>query len=106
MKSVLKCLFVTSNISQNDDIQIKQEAFCSKKYYQYDKKNKVHYSYRKPNTLNPPNNNGQVSWCVVCNIKMHWENNYPHNTQSVNVLEDDIKWMWESKYCLNGWRSW
>ena len=54
-------------------------------------RNKVHSSYRKPNNkLNPPNNKDQISRCIVCDSKMHWANNCPHNTQSVNVLEDDV----------------
>ena len=91
MKSALKRLFVSHPLHhKHDDIQIKQ-SFYSKKYNQYHKKNKVPSSYRKSNNeLNPPNNKGQISQCIVCNSKMHWANNCPHNTQSVNVLEDDL----------------
>ena len=74
MKSTLKRLFVSNPVHhKHDDIQIKQEeTFYSKNYNQYDKKNKVHSSYRKPNNkLNPPNNKGQVSRCVACDSKMH-----------------------------------
>ena len=93
MKSALIRLFVSHPIRQNhDSIQTKQEeAFWSKKYNQYDKKNKVTSSYQKPNNkLNPPNNKGQISRCIVCHSKIHWANNCLHNTQSVNVLEDDL----------------
>ena len=68
MKSALKRLFVSHPIHcKHDDIQIEQEeAFYSKKYNQYDKKNKVHSSYQKPNNkLNPPNNKGQILQCIV-----------------------------------------
>ena len=67
MKSALKRLFASHPIRQNhDSIQTKQEeTFYSKKYNQYDKKNKVHSSYQKPNNkLNPPNNKGQISRCM------------------------------------------
>ena len=89
MKSTLKHLFVPHPVHhKHDDTQIKEEeAFYSKKYSQYDKKNKVNFSYRKPNNkLNPPNNKGKVARCVVGDSKMHWVNNCPHNTESVNVL--------------------
>ena len=74
------------------NIQIEQEeAFYNKKYNQYDQKNKGHSSYQKPsNKLNPPNNKGQILRCIVIDSKMHRANNCPHNTQSVNVLEDNI----------------
>ena len=93
MKSALKRLFASHPIHhKHDDIHIrKEEAFYSKKYDQYDQKNKVHSSYQKSNNkLNPPNNKGQISPCIVCNSKMHWANNCPHNTQSANVLEDKV----------------
>ena len=93
MKSALKRLFVSHPIHhKHDDIQIKQEeAFYNKRYNQYDKKNKGHSSYWKPNNkLNPPNNKGQILRCIACDSKMHWPNNYPHNTQSVNVLNDNL----------------
>ena len=78
MKSALNRLVVSQPIHhKHDDIQIKQEeAFYSKKYNQYDNKNKVHSSYQKPNNkLNPPNHKGQVSRRIFCNSKMHWANN-------------------------------
>ena len=40
--------------------------------------------------LNPVNKNGQTSWSIVCNSKMHWASNFPHNPQSVNILEDEL----------------
>ena len=81
MKSTLKRLFV-SHFNKQDDLQIKQEeAFYNKKYNQSDRKNKSYSNIRKPNTkLNPTNKNGQISRCVVCDSKMHWANNCPHNT--------------------------
>ena len=64
MKSALKRLFVSHPIyHKHDHIQIKQEeAFYNERYNQYNKKNKLNYSYQKPNNkLNPPNNKGQIS---------------------------------------------
>ena len=75
MKSALKRLFASHPIRQNhDSIQSKQEeTFYSKKYNQFDKKNKVHSSYQKPNNkLNPPNNKGQISRCM-CVIPKYTE---------------------------------
>ena len=85
MKSALKRLFVSHPIHhKHDDIQIKEVAFYNKKYNQYDKKNKGHSSYQKLNDkLNPSNNKGRILRCIVCDSKMHWANNCPHNTQSV-----------------------
>ena len=70
MKSALKSLFVSHPIHHKPD-NIQEEAFYSKKHNQYDIKNKIHSSFRKPNNKpNPPNNKGQVSRYVVCDSKM------------------------------------
>ena len=45
----------------------------------------------KKDKLNPLNKYGQISRCVVCDSKLHWANQCPHNQQnnSVNYTETD-----------------
>ena len=90
MKSALKRLFIpTQSLAESLNIE-QEEAFYSKKL-QY-KRSKVLLNFQKSSSkkLNPMNKNGQISCCVICDSKMHWTNNCPHqdsNNELINILE-------------------
>ena len=46
---------------------------------------------RNRKEMNPLDRNGQISRCIVCDLKMHWAKDCPHSKhikqQSANVIE-------------------
>ena len=86
MKTALKRLFtVHCDTDKNDtlkSVSVKQEwAYYSKRGYVKTK------SKKETPFLNPLHKKGQISWCNICDSKIHWAKNCPHRKQqNVNTV--------------------
>ena len=82
MKSALKRVFEPTCITETRVTGIKQEeAFYlnKKNSNRYLTKSGTHSSKKQGGKINPMNKHGQVSRCLICDSKMHWATQCPHN---------------------------
>ena len=93
MKSALKRVFTSlggSSENNVDGMAIKQEeAFYTKQHKKFPRKKHNNSKSKSHQKLNPLDDRGRVSRCVICDSKMHWADRCQHSdeNQYVNLNE-------------------